>query len=168
MVYTVNNMTDSEKRKWFLPVAPFGTKERLNDSGLETFLDNPLESLVRETIQNSLDAKRPNSNGPVRVHFEFFDRPMRDMPGLDSLRDEYIQLAKKSWGLNSIEFKYLRSIQRSLDDSTTLKILRIADYNTTGLDELNWNALVKETGVSSKIDSQAAGSKGIGKNAPFA
>lgn len=161
-------MNNQERHSWFFPVANFGTKQGLNDSGLETFLDKPLESLVRETIQNSLDALKPGSKGPVRVTFDFFDRPIKDFPGIDSLRHEYIPKALTSWSKDSKEYEYLRAMDNSLRHNSTVKILRIADYNTTGLDERNWNALVKETGVSSKRDTQAAGSKGIGKNAPFA
>lgn len=161
-------MNNQENRSWFFPVANFGTKQGLNDSGLETFLDKPLEGLVRETIQNSLDAIRTGINEPVRVTFDFFDRPAKDIPGIDSLRDEYIPKALASWDKDSKEYEYLRSMEKDLRSSSTVKILRIADYNTTGLDERNWDALVKETGVSSKRDTQAAGSKGIGKNAPFA
>ena len=161
-------MNTQENRSWFFPVANFGTKQGLNDSGLETFLDKPLEGLVRETIQNSLDAVRPDTNDPVRVMFDFFERPIGDIPGLDSLKNEYLPSALSSWEKDSKEYEYLRSVERHIKQSPGVKILRIADYNTTGLDERNWDALVKETGVSSKRDTQAAGSKGIGKNAPFA
>ena len=50
---------------WFFPIAEGGTKYGLNDSGVETFLDDTLESLVRESIQNSLDAKNDYTNEPV-------------------------------------------------------------------------------------------------------
>ena len=163
---TGSNM--AEKNNWFFPIADYGTKQGLNDSGLETFLDNPLESLVRETIQNSLDAKQSGTGGPVRVHFDFFGRPIIDMPGIESLKADYIPNALQSWNSDSNEYIYLKSINDSLVNDGSIKILRIADYNTTGLNKSNWDALVKETGVSSKRDNQAAGSKGIGKNAPFA
>lgn len=162
------DMNGQENRSWFFPVANFGTKQGLNDSGLETFLDKPLQALVRETIQNSLDARRTGVSEPVKVKFDFFDRPSKDIPGMDSLREEYIPKALASWDKESKEYEHLRSMEKDLKNSSTVKILRIADYNTTGLDERNWDALVKETGVSSKRDTQAAGSKGIGKNAPFA
>ncbi len=161
-------MTFSENQDWFFPIANFGTKQGLNDSGLETFLDNPLESLVRETIQNSLDAKQPGNKNPVKVKFDFFNRPIADFPGHDSLIKEYIPESLSSWESDSLENQYLHGFSNALKSNSTVSILRIADFNTTGLDERNWNALVTETGVSSKRDTQAAGSKGIGKNAPFA
>ena len=166
MIYT--SMLGSENNKWFFPIADYGTKQGLNDSGLETFLDKPLDSLVRETIQNSLDAKYPEVNKPVCVKFNFFDIPIKDFPGFDSLKDEYITKAKDSWEKESQEYKHLQNISYALENNSIIKMLRIADYNTTGLNEENWDALIKEAGVSKKSDNQAAGNKGIGKNAPFA
>ena len=133
------NMNGQENRNWFFPVANFGTKQGLNDSGLETFLDKPLQALVRETIQNSLDARRTGVSEPVKVKFDFFDRPSKDIPGMDSLREEYIPKALASWDKESKEYEHLRSIEKDLKNSSTVKILRIADYNTTGLDERNWD-----------------------------
>ena len=106
MIYT--SMLGSENNKWFFPIADYGTKQGLNDSGLETFLDKPLDSLVRETIQNSLDAKYPEVNKPVCVKFNFFDIPIKDFPGFDSLKDEYITKAKDSWEKESQEYKHLQ------------------------------------------------------------
>lgn len=156
------------EENWFFPVADYGTKQGLNDSGLETFLDRPLDSLVRETIQNSLDAKSDDTDEPVRVQFEFFKRPVSDIPGFRNLAGEYIPKALRSWEDDSKEYEYLQKVADLLSSSDDIHILRIADFNTTGLDDRNWDALVTETGVSSKSNTQAAGSKGIGKNAPFA
>jgi len=161
-------MAEAEQNNWYFPKGQFLTKSGLNDSGLETFLDNPLESLVRETIQNSLDAKSPYAKGPVRVKFEFFDRPIADMPGINSLINDYIPKSKESWKRDSKEYEFLQTISNQLANESNIKILRISDYNTTGLNEGNWDALVNEQGVSSKSNNQSAGSKGIGKNAPFA
>lgn len=168
MAYYHKRMIDSEKNSWFFPIAPFGTKQGLNDTGVETFLDSPLESLVRETIQNSLDAAPPNSDKPVVVKFSFFDRKISDIPGIESLKHTYIPSAVKSWDKNSKEYEHLYKMKQSFDSESTVRVLRIADYNTTGLDARNWEALITETGVSSKSSDQSAGSKGIGKNAPFA
>ena len=161
-------MKPEGNENWFFPVADFGTKQGLNDTGVETFLDNPLESLVRETIQNSLDARPHNSTLPVVVKFDFFDKDINSVPGIESLKNGYIPAALTSWSGDSKEYAYLKTMRDALNGESAVKILRIADYNTTGLDERNWDALITETGVSSKSNNQAAGSKGIGKNAPFA
>lgn len=42
----------------------------INDSGIETFKGTPIYSITKETIQNALDAKSENSNGPIKVEFK--------------------------------------------------------------------------------------------------
>lgn len=59
-----------KKYQWQFPVnASGGQPEGLNDSGVESFRGNQIESLAREIIQNSTDAKR-EMNKPVTVSFE--------------------------------------------------------------------------------------------------
>ena len=152
---------------WFFPIAEGGTKYGLNDSGVETFLDDTLESLVRESIQNSLDAKNDYTNKPVLVEFRFDEISSDDIPGKDYLENEYLNKIRKSWKIEDNEFKYTKDIDNLLKKSK-VPILCISDFNTTGLEDINWDSLIKETGVSSKSDHGASGSKGIGKYAPFA
>ena len=152
---------------WFFPIAEGGTKYGLNDSGVETFLDDTLESLVRESIQNSLDAKNDYTNEPVLVEFRFDEISSEDIPGKDYLENEYLNKIRKSWKIDDNEFKYTKDIDNILK-KTKVPILCISDFNTTGLEDINWDSLIKETGVSSKSDHGASGSKGIGKYAPFA
>ena len=47
-------------------------------------------------------------------------------------------------------------------------MLKISDFNTYGLNDKSYDALVLGNGYTEKIDDNAAGSKGIGKAAPFA
>ncbi len=57
----------------------------------------------------------------------------------------------------------------ALVEKPKLAYLRIADHRTTGLTNRNWKALVKMQGLSVKqTGSDALGSHGIGKYAPFA
>ncbi|MES9689144.1 hypothetical protein ABWK31_16930, partial [Bacillus sp. JJ353] len=58
--------------KWNFPVNNDGAEEGLNDAGVETFKGAPLESLAREVIQNSSDA-RYDKTKPVRVIFDLID-----------------------------------------------------------------------------------------------
>ena len=162
---TGSNM--AKKNNWFFPVADGGTKYGLNDSGVETFLDDTLESLVRESIQNSLDAKNTYSNGPVLVEFRFDAISSDDIPGKDYLVNEYLPKIRKSWKIDDNEYQYTKDIS-SLLKKIKVPILCISDFNTTGLEDINWDSLIKETGVSNKADNDASGSKGIGKYAPFA
>lgn len=54
---------------WNFPSNNGGTEAGFNDSGIETFAGKPFESLAREIIQNSLDA-RVSSDKPVTVAFQ--------------------------------------------------------------------------------------------------
>ena len=54
--------------KWFFPSNSHGKKAGFNDAAIDIFHGDPVSSLVRESIQNSLDAK-DSSGGPVRMAF---------------------------------------------------------------------------------------------------
>ena len=57
----------AEKIGWRFPPTNGGRVDRFNDPGIAHFDGNPLVSLARETIQNSLDA----SAGPDPVEMSF-------------------------------------------------------------------------------------------------
>jgi len=46
---------------WNFPSNNHGQKAGLNDSGIETFLGTPLQSLAREVVQNSIDASNTHA-----------------------------------------------------------------------------------------------------------
>ena len=132
------------------------------------FGGNPLDSLARETIQNSLDARASGSE-PVRMSFgiEEIDRP--DALGRAELEtairaclDELGESGGDDDKARSVFSNALKLLQRR-----KLTYLRIADQNTTGLHHKHWRALVKMQGASVKARRDAGGSHGIGKYAPF-
>ena len=154
---------------WRFPSNDHGENKGINDSGVSTFRGTPLKSLAREICQNSLDA----SNGEtVLVDFNLFSISSNDIPGKDALKDSFerclefwdIQRAKSTRDFFSNALDVI-----SNDDCN---ILRISDFNTTGLtgsrEELNtdWTNLTKSSGASDKKGT-AGGSYGIGKFAPF-
>lgn len=53
---------------WFHQTYQTGEWDGFNDSGIETFREDPLPNLARETIQNAIDARLPNS-APITVSF---------------------------------------------------------------------------------------------------
>ena len=69
--------------KWNFPSNNDGTAHALNDSGIETFKDNPFKSLAREIPQNSCDAKK--GDDPVRVEFSLLEVPRTQVPNVDGL-----------------------------------------------------------------------------------
>lgn len=147
-----------------------GEKDGFNDSGIAYFVGEPISSLAREVIQNSLDAKvRPDV--PVNITFEYIDLRYDDIGGteLDDAVDSCIQCLQHEEATKGDKktLSALKDAQQCISERS-IKSLRITDEHTTGLVERHWHALLKMRGVSYKDENLGAGgSHGIGKNAPF-
>ncbi|MDR1168518.1 MAG: hypothetical protein LBK53_06500 [Heliobacteriaceae bacterium] len=163
--------------KWDFPILSGGTEQGYTNSGIETFRGAELiDNLAREICQNSLDAKDADSKEPVTVEFELLSVKKGDYP-LFKEYAECIAGCKKYWE-NRSDKKVKLFIERAENvlSKEEIKVLRISDYNTTGLtgsdanqnEESVWRALVSADGVSAKNNDTAGGLYGIGKNAPFA
>ncbi len=74
--------------RWHFAPAEGGLDQGPNDAMSEFFRKNPYESLVREAIQNSLDAVQ-NTEEPVRVVFSWRRMFGEDHPGLFAIRDNF-------------------------------------------------------------------------------
>ena len=72
----------NDTRQWYFTSNGNGQNTGLNDAGINTFSagDNWVNSLVRETIQNSLDAVL-DTEKPVEVEFRNFLMKKSDFPG---------------------------------------------------------------------------------------
>lgn len=149
-----------------------GEDEGLGNAGIETYRDDPYASVAREIGQNSRDAGSGNGQ-PVRISFDLLKIPLRGIPGVDQLREVTgLCLKKAKASRDQKEEEFFAQAQSRLSDDY-LTVLRIADYNTTGLrgpavSGSPFNSLVKGSGVSRKKDEWSGGSFGIGKNAVFA
>lgn len=144
----------------------------INDAGIETFTADMNRALIREMLQNSLDAGLPEGDGTVKVDFVCFDMPRNLVPGIESLQDSMRKCMNSSVG-EPDALKFFQEAQKLLEQSV-IKVLRISDHNTVGLEGsdsckkgTNWSRLVKESGSSNKEQS-SGGSFGIGKSAAFA
>ena len=159
---------------WKFPSSGGGVVAGFNDSGIETFAGKPFESLAREIIQNSLDA-RDNKDllSPVTISFELAPIKRDDFPGREDLLHAMKQCLLASKGEKKAENFFSHAIKILSADE--IACLKVSDYNTTGLRDGEggeiktgqWERLVKATGKSANSDI-AGGSFGIGKNAPFA
>ena len=158
---------------WNFPSNGGGAEAGFNDSGIETYTGKPFESLAREAIQNSLDA-RDSLTDPVTVAFELEEIPSVDLPGHAELLDAMKKCEKETKDSNKANSFFLRAID--ILKKPKIACLVIKDYGTTGLrDGKNndvetgqWHRLVKATGQSAKDNNNTAGgSYGIGKHAPF-
>lgn len=140
-----------------------------NGAGIETFLDNIPMSLTREVLQNSIDAHQKDLNAPVRVEFKFETIQAKEILGENELIDDILPKAEHFWKEknNADTLHYLETF-KSVLTSETIDMLVISDYNTTGLNNKNFASLIEGDAYSEKNDETSAGSKGIGKAAPFA
>lgn len=156
--------------EWSFPSNNYGQINGIADPGIETFQGHPLRSLAREICQNSLDAAL---KGTAIVEFSCFEIEADQLPGIGELRtacDSALRYWESNKNDRAKEFfdKALATLNKK-----KIPILRISDYNTSGLQGSNvegnspWNSLIKSSGASDKGGS-AGGSFGIGKWAPFA
>ena len=150
---------------WNFPPTGGGRGDGYRHTGISHFDGAPLESLARETLQNSLDAPLDDDK-PVQASFELGWFP-RDLVGADQLAVAVQASVQSAETIDPAAVPRLREALELLSASN-LQVLRISDDNTTGLRENQWKALVKMQGISVKQDEGAGGSHGAGKFAPFA
>jgi hypothetical protein len=155
---------------WFFPSNNGGQESGFHDAGVETFRGNIDRYVARESIQNCVDARADRSK-PVHVIFQLRDHDAESLAGRHELR-ETLQRCAQYWKSDKRAKAFFDNATEILK-TRALPILRIGDYNTTGVlgsdtDRTgNWYNLVKCAGSSSKGAGEG-GSFGIGKNAPFA
>lgn len=164
-------MADNERR-WRFPDNQHGEIKGFNDAGVSTFGANTIASVVRETIQNSLDAALDDSgNESVRVEFDIFPMDGSAIPD-DERLTQALKGCMKSCQNDRKASKFFENALLAISDRVS--VLRISDHGTTGLRgaksgemSTDWSRLVKESGSSSK-DELSGGSFGIGKYAVYA
>lgn len=169
-------MAGREKNcKWHFADQPPGGREIGPNNAMEqSFKKHPYASLVRESIQNSLDAVL-NPNEPVRMKYEFREMKSVDYPNFFDLRN-HIQGCIDYYPKNpNAKAKYEPMVKdlAELYGSASTKYIRVSDYNTKGMaySEKDTNspfyAFVRSAGVSAKDNTSAGGSFGFGKAAYF-
>ena len=150
---------------WYFPPTNGGRIDGFNDSGVAHFDGSPFSSFARETIQNSLDARKAMQE-PVSVTFELIELRRKDIGGDELLRA--VSACRQEAGDDPRAKPALIAMENMLGKDK-VPCLRVSDCNTTGLKGKHWQALVKMQGTSFKnAELQGAGgSHGIGKYAPF-
>ena len=157
---------------WQFPPNSAGEIEGPNDPGISHFTDQRDTNLIRESIQNSLDAKAGIE--PVRVEFSLQDLAISDFED-NQLRDIH------DWAINSPHNddkgkELFTNGKCLLNDNRQLRTLCIRDSYTTGAQDVprpggapsKWEALPKGSGSPVKEPKDAAGSFGLGKHSAFA
>ena len=147
-----------------------GTSQGWNDSTIAQFKSNRLESLTRETIQNSLDA-RLDKSAPVVVVFTEETRNREEIPGVSTLL-EILHLCDADRDSQNPDMIKELSEAIKLLKAPKVRVLSIEDYNTTGMSGpcvpgKPFYNYVKAVGQSNG-STERAGSHGLGKGAPLA
>jgi hypothetical protein len=161
----------------FFPSGENHDRIGFNDSGIEQFKRDRVESFVRECVQNSTDAWDLGEE-PVKVTFTLHQLNLEEFPWATKLVEHF-----KSC-LNALESepdkrqdpKAIKFFQHALEliKAKSLSVMVVSDENTTGVEGKDedkssfWSTLVMARGSSSKNSIGAGGSFGIGKSAPFA
>ena len=149
-----------------------------NDPIHETFKGNVYYSIVRESIQNSLDAVN-NDREPVKVNFSFFEISRIDFPNLFEI-EEHIKQCQTYYHDNDNADRLFKDmlyyLNGDIEGKKRLKLtcMRISDYNTVGMrydnsdTKSSFYAFLRAAGVTVKSNQGAGGSFGFGKGAYFA
>lgn len=158
----------SEKLKWFFETTK-NTISGANDPIHETFRAHPYYSIVRESIQNSMDV-RLDETKPVRVKFETISINQAEHNELFSIR-ENIESCLEFHKNNKQARDLYGGMLRYLDENPSVKILKVSDYNTRGMhfdkeDHLCPFTSFMGEGISSKQTGEG-GSFGFGKGAYY-
>lgn len=158
-------------RQWRFPDNGGGLAAGFNDSSIDHFKGHRLSSLVREVIQNSIDARLDNSR-PVIVDFQLNTIDTASVPEVTSLA-EHLRLSKQTAKVQNSDqaVEFYEEAEQILNKST-LSFLSVHDSNTTGLTgpidgpHGAWYALTKGSGLTQKV-GPSLGSFGHGSKAPF-
>lgn len=137
----------------------------VQDPSSAHFSDDPIPKLVREVLQNSLDAREPGLRQPVKVEFvqAAVDPNLVGAPQLAEHVRSCIERAEAEELGEKVAEMYKRALAALEADS--ISCLRVTDSGTTGLEGQKWNALVRQEGSVQKTTAAHGGSYGIGKNA---
>ncbi len=151
---------------WNFPLTNGGEEQGWRHSGIGHFRGSPVRSLARETIQNSLDA-RANRDEAVHVAFELRTIATGELDHVSEWRAALRACQRNADESKTAQDEISTAIETLEQDEITF--LRVADWNTTGLNGEKWRALVKAQSVTVKDnDAGAGGSHGLGKFAPYA
>ena len=159
---------------WQFPSNEFDEHEGFNHAGISHFTDNREINLIRESIQNSLDARA--GQAPVKVECSLLDIPPSAFAG-GELR-QILDWVARSPHNDDKGREQLNRVKQQLDYnwSESVPTLCIKDSNTTGAQDVprpgnapsQWESLTKGSGLPAKEKKDAAGSFGLGKHSAFA
>ena len=165
-----------ENFQWIFSDLGSSDKVGVNESGIGIFKRQPYKGLAKEILQNVTDAKNPElpDEVPVRAKFELIYVDLEDIPGHERLREVIHKCSEYySDGDDGEKLRIIRdAADKYLAGSIKVPVLKISDYNTTGLRGVkeetgsNWTGLVRERSATNKSNA-SSGAFGVGKFAPY-
>lgn len=167
-------MAGREKNcQWHFADQPNSQEIGPNNAMEQNFKQNRYASLVRESIQNSLDAVLDPSK-PVVVKYSFLNMKGGDYPEFFKLQHhikgclDYFPDNRNAKAIYEPMYKLFKGSRYA----ENLGYIRVSDYNTKGMAyENNTNnpfyAFVRAAGVTVKDNNTAGGSFGFGKAAYY-
>ena len=156
----------SNTASWHFPPRNGGIDYVQNPSSAH-FVDNPIPKLVREILQNSVDAKERGIPEPVAVKFHdtYVDGNLVGALQLSEHMTACLERARAEKHTPAVVETYQDALAEL--DRDRIRCLCITDSGTTGLSGHKWSALVDQEGAVRKPGEAPGGSYGIGKNAVF-
>lgn len=169
-------MCNNEKKcAWHFSKQPEATQDiGPNNAATEYFKETPYPSLIRESIQNSLDVMKDPSE-PVRMKFSFKRLRTGAFDNFFKLK-EHIEGVISYFGKKAdAEYKpMLEVLNRMVNNQGVIDYIQVSDFNTKGMDfnpddtDSPFYAFIRAIGVTVKSDIGSGGSFGFGKSAYFA
>ena len=155
-------MSDNTNLKWYFPKAENVSGRGENDPQRELFPGDIYQTMVRESIQNSLDHPNPDNDSPVRVEYKIRKFATSDFP---YLKDDLRKHIESCYTISRAD-----KFRRMLDvlSASHFYMLEVADYNTIGMDydydtdSGRFKKFVRYTGDPNEVVG-AGGSHGYGK-----
>lgn len=160
--------------KWHFAPQLGGRQDGPNDPMQESFKKTPFASLVRESIQNSLDVPL-DGDKPVRVEYSISRIQAMSYPNFFELR-KHINGCIHHFPTNDDAKSTYQPMLDYFDEvgqRGNLYYIKISDYNTEGMNYIKGQtdtpffAFVRAAGVSAKKNAYSGGSFGYGKAAYF-
>ena len=159
-------MTTLSNAAWRFAPTGDGVLYGYNNAGTEHFKQDTIGKLVRETIQNSLDAHQ-DGLPPVIVDIYECDIAAEHI-GATSLKPHLERALARTITTGQVDGQKDYRKALGLVGKATIPCLAIVDRNTTGLHGRKWDSLIYEEGTPEKDGpGSPGGSFGIGKNAPY-
>ena len=150
--------------KWIFKEHTVGDdRQGIRDGDIEVFDKTRYQSVIREAIQNSLDARLDDSK-PVRMKFRFFDLEKKKYPSLIEI-EKHVKACKNATK-NGDDIEVVEKMISEITPNE-YRCLEISDYNTKGMNHASFDAFAHSRNISYKSSTGSAGSKGMGKAAYF-